>query len=505
MMIRAINLKVIFLISLIIIPVFISAQNQNSIHQIEIGDFYVNTHKNDLKYNQTLIKGGNGSNLSSRLSKTVFDYFPSWLNYDSIIQNIRFDLLTHIGIFSFDVDSSGNLKNPNSWPWKRLISLARENHVKIILTVSSLDSAIIHKILNTKGNQNRLFSNILNRIISDTLQGVNIDFENLFDSDKSVQIKDFLRNLKDTLFSVNRDLELSFTSPAVNWGNYWDFTGLAQICDYLFVTCYDYFGSWSSVTGPSSPFSGTQPFLTHNVMTTINEDYKNVDRNKLILGLPYYGNWWQTKSKEPYTPIDSISGKWIKSLYYNEIINSYSQKEKVRDSISGTPFLRWQEESNWNQIWYDDDTSIGVKYDFALQKNLKGIGIWALGFDNGRQELWNEIEEKFLIPTYADQSRVNAPTDFILYQNYPNPFNPATNIRYNLSISCKVQLKVYDLLGREISKVVDKFQQAGNYNYQFSSINLPGGKSIYQLSSGIYFYRLTAGNFSETKKMVLIR
>jgi hypothetical protein len=98
MMIRAINLKVIFLISLIIIPVFISAQNQNSIHQIEIGDFYVNTHKNDLKYNQTLIKGGNGSNLSSRLSKTVFDYFPSWLNYDSIIQNIRFDLLTHIGI-----------------------------------------------------------------------------------------------------------------------------------------------------------------------------------------------------------------------------------------------------------------------------------------------------------------------------------------------------------------------------------------------------------------------
>ncbi|MFA5804327.1 MAG: S8 family serine peptidase [Melioribacteraceae bacterium] len=90
------------------------------------------------------------------------------------------------------------------------------------------------------------------------------------------------------------------------------------------------------------------------------------------------------------------------------------------------------------------------------------------------------------------------PSQFYLSQNYPNPFNPTTVISYQLSVTSKVSLRIYDLLGREVETLVDKEQQPGNYNSQFSIL-----KS--QITSGVYFYRLQAGDFSETKKMILIK
>ncbi len=90
----------------------------------------------------------------------------------------------------------------------------------------------------------------------------------------------------------------------------------------------------------------------------------------------------------------------------------------------------------------------------------------------------------------------NIPTEFILSQNYPNPFNPTTNINISLPERSFVQLKVYNILGTEISTVVNKELQAGNYKYNFIAENLP---------SGIYFYKLNTGKLSITKKMTLIK
>ena len=92
----------------------------------------------------------------------------------------------------------------------------------------------------------------------------------------------------------------------------------------------------------------------------------------------------------------------------------------------------------------------------------------------------------------------NLPTSFRLFQNYPNPFNPETVIGYQLSVAGHVTLKIYDMLGREIATLVNEYQQAGIHNSQFSIRN-------YSLPSGTYFYRLTAGDFSSTQKMVLLK
>lgn len=90
----------------------------------------------------------------------------------------------------------------------------------------------------------------------------------------------------------------------------------------------------------------------------------------------------------------------------------------------------------------------------------------------------------------------NTADDYSLGQNYPNPFNPKTIIRYSISENNFVNLKVYDILGNEVSELVNKKQTAGNYQIEFN------GES---LSSGIYFYRLTSGEFVETKRMILLK
>ncbi len=90
------------------------------------------------------------------------------------------------------------------------------------------------------------------------------------------------------------------------------------------------------------------------------------------------------------------------------------------------------------------------------------------------------------------------PTEFVLYQNYPNPFNPSTTISFSIPKRSFVTLKIYDILGNEITTLVNGEKPAGNYNVQFIS-------STKQLASGIYFYRLQAGDFIATKKLILLK
>ena len=95
---------------------------------------------------------------------------------------------------------------------------------------------------------------------------------------------------------------------------------------------------------------------------------------------------------------------------------------------------------------------------------------------------------------------VKAPNVFSLEQNYPNPFNPSTVISYQLPENGNVTLKVYDVLGNEVATLVDEYRQSGKYEVEFNS------SSIKHLpSSGIYFYQLKAGNYIETKKMILLK
>ncbi|MBK7228839.1 MAG: T9SS type A sorting domain-containing protein [Ignavibacteriales bacterium] len=114
-------------------------------------------------------------------------------------------------------------------------------------------------------------------------------------------------------------------------------------------------------------------------------------------------------------------------------------------------------------------------------------------------DIFDVSDSTFKIQNINDTEEIkNKHFYYSLSQNYPNPFNPSTIISYQLPKACNVTLKVFDVLGREVATLVDEYRNAGSYDVEFSIENL-------ELSTAIYFYQLKAGEFVETKKMLLLK
>ncbi|NNG26515.1 MAG: T9SS type A sorting domain-containing protein [Ignavibacteriaceae bacterium] len=129
--------------------------------------------------------------------------------------------------------------------------------------------------------------------------------------------------------------------------------------------------------------------------------------------------------------------------------------------------------------------------------------VWGVGCQNTTStppddgyQLLPRFYSDFLSTSYIDRTQTDVPTNFNIKQNYPNPFNPNTTIKYQIPELNFVTLKVYDVLGNEIATLVNEEISIGIYEITFDASNLP---------SGIYFYRLQAGDFIQTKKMILMK
>ena len=93
------------------------------------------------------------------------------------------------------------------------------------------------------------------------------------------------------------------------------------------------------------------------------------------------------------------------------------------------------------------------------------------------------------------------PDSYELAENFPNPFNPVTTIRYNLPIQAHVNITVFSMLGKEIVKLVDSQLVAGSHAVVWNGIDMSGK----EVSGGIYFYQINAGNFNQTRRMILLK
>lgn len=381
------QLYVIFLL-LFIQPFILWSQEHPSIHQIE-HEKYKELPKEPSKFD---ISGKSIHPLNSSKYKTptsaVFGYFPYW-KYPESIQDIQFDLLSHIALFDFSVLSGGNLSPPTMWPWTDLINAAHENGVRVILTAVNFNSAQIHQFLTDEEIKLNFFEQLKNTLLTYQLQGVNIDFENISYDDRGEMLNTFMAELKSFLQSEIPGSELSIAVPPVNWGG-WQFSELADACDYMFIMGYNFYGPWSETSGACAPLTGGSYNISNSLAFSFSEVAIN-QPEKLILGVPYYGNRWQTEDGAAYSQVVDHTNQPTYSLAKN-ISDEHGE---LWDEVSQTTYCSYLENDNWFQVWYDSDSSLGLKYDLSESYNLKGIGMWALGYDSDKPELWNEIRKRY--------------------------------------------------------------------------------------------------------------
>jgi hypothetical protein len=145
--------------------------------------------------------------------------------------------------------------------------------------------------------------------------------------------------------------------------------------------------------------------------------------------------------------------------------------------------------------------TLNITYDIML--NAGEHHNWALTATNGEEYIL-EGSGELVVPSedrFTLERKTTVPVTFTLHQNFPNPFNPITTLRYDLPSDALVTLSIYDMLGREITQLVNTTQQAGFKSVQWDATDSMGRA----VSAGVYLYQIQAGEFIQTKKMVLLK
>ena len=218
-----------------------------------------------------------------------------------------------------------------------------------------------------------------------------------------------------------------------------------------------------------------------------------IDNTSTIKTNYFYNNC--VFSKDENAPAVFLRGDYLTVEQFN---NQTSTPDVAQNNIQKNPLLETLDSINFylteNSPCIDAGIDVGLEFDYYGNPIFTGVAP-----DIGIQEYYSS--------TNVSSEKGNDVDKFSLYQNYPNPFNPTTTIKY--SIPClsgqanvgmrhvlSVQLRIYDVLGREVATLVNQNQTPGNYEVKFDASNL---------TSGIYLYKLRIGNFVDTKKMILLR
>lgn len=152
----------------------------------------------------------------------------------------------------------------------------------------------------------------------------------------------------------------------------------------------------------------------------------------------------------------------------------------------------------WN---YTISSNRNLDFSVSTQDLIDGQYSADIIIEDVYQSLSDTLEVNLTVNGSLRLDQDLIPNEFILYNNYPNPFNPSTEIKFSLPSTEKVNLKVYDLLGNLVKEMVNEKLNPGQYNYQWTGTNQHGNG----VSAGMYFYRIQAGKYNSTKKMVLLK
>lgn len=382
------------------------------------------------------------------LKREVFGFLPYWELSDSST-TLDWEKISTVAYFGVGAAADGSLQTRDSdgsttvgwsgWTSARMTSVINAAHAsgaRVVLTVQSFawTTAGANRqkaLLGSATARANLATQITKAIRDRGADGVNLDFEPIA-SGYADEFTALVRKVRSTLDATAKGYQLTFDTTGYI-GNYpiEDATAPGG-ADAIMVMGYDYRTSGASVAGSIAPLKRSG----YDITETLAAYTARVPASKLILGVPYYGRAWST-------PTDALHAENISGTKYGASATAVyttarelaAEHGRSYDKAEGVAWTAYRRETctakygcvtSWRQLYYDDATALKAKYDLVNAYKLRGIGIWALGYDGTRTELYTAIKDKFITDDVPPVIASSAITSEVLSPNGDDRFETTT-------------------------------------------------------------------------------
>ena len=351
---------------------------------------------------------------SAGLTREVFGYLPYWFRDRWNLLDYR--LISTIAYFNAVADSDGTIGSTNGCPRYpgdpsayasviNMINAAHVNGVRVVLCITNFDANSIQTLVSTPGYRNTLIQQAIALVQAGGGDGININFEGLLAASRD-PLTQFMKELADS-FHVRipgSQVSCAPTDYDTRSGD-WDIAAIDPWIDLFFFQGYGYGWGGSSSARPVGLLPNTSFWGSLNITTLINFVLARIPPAKVVLGVPHYGRRWPTVSGEPKA---ATTGAGV-AFYYPDALRYIDSYGRLWDDLALNPWYRYQTGAQWFQGWYDDPESMSHKYQFVLDRNLAGVGMWALGMDSTYHDIWDVLAQYF-----ADSTAVIPPRQPVL-------------------------------------------------------------------------------------------
>lgn len=330
--------------------------------------------------------------------KEIYGYFPYWMLSNQHL--IPVEAVTTLSLFGLDITPEGNIVTGSGeggvnggWQmWtnptlQTLLDRANKRDIKVELAFKSFSNDVTDSLTQNDKAQEVFITNAIHLVQSKSLDGINLDFEYHGIPPEPVRTgyTRLVRNLKAEMSRQipNATLTLSTYVTEAAVSGLINITSLQDSVDSFVVMGYD-FSTPSGPAGPVAPLDGTM-----SITGFLQSYLEKIPSEKVILAVPYYGYDWKK---------DSTERSDHRSLPYATVLEESKNYPLEWDEIAQTPFYNYIDPvTNAARIVYFENVrSLGLKYDYINKKNLKGVGIWALGYDGKHRELLTLLQNKFV-------------------------------------------------------------------------------------------------------------
>lgn len=316
----------------------------------------------------------------------IYGFYPD----NPYMENYQPDwtVLTHIAWYKWTLNEDGTLQPTDNISYFNAVKDEAHAHgVNVCLCIRGYDSTNPNSMDTVLAyHQQDCIQNITDLLNSTGADGINIDWEAPSSVTNSVdkkpikpEFENFMKNLYITMKALNSSYHLSFdTYSDLSNEKLFQNANLSNYCDNVFLMDYD-MGHWKA--GPNSPCNGSSYY---DIGDSIRDCEQYYPTSKIIMGLPFYGYDMICSGSSPGATV------YAKNTIYIGNAEAYSQINESRwDSNSQTPWYRYQVGNQWHQVWYDNETSLAIKYQYAKDQGIAGIGFWALGYEHNYMNIWN--------------------------------------------------------------------------------------------------------------------